>query len=193
MEETDDSDNDDCNSDRSAVVEVKKPKKAAPSKKARTNETEDEDGDAMDVDSQDEETTGKGKGKGKSASGSNTSNNNKTASGSYTSNNNKSASNTYQKVCLNPSSYDPKNLIKHTKILITILKLTQLEHVLKRPDTYIGSIEASQQMMWVFDRKTSAMKYRNITFVPGLYKIFDEILVNAADNKVGCKAFFLLL
>jgi DNA gyrase/topoisomerase IV subunit B len=25
---------------------------------------------------------------------------------------------------------------------------------------------------------------RNITFVPGLYKIFDEILVNAADNKV---------
>jgi hypothetical protein len=24
-----------------------------------------------------------------------------------------------------------------------------------------------------------------ITYVPGLYKIFDEILVNAADNKVS--------
>lgn len=27
------------------------------------------------------------------------------------------------------------------------------------------------------------MEYREVSFVPGLYKIFDEILVNAADNK----------
>jgi DNA topoisomerase-2 len=27
------------------------------------------------------------------------------------------------------------------------------------------------------------MELRKVTFVPGLYKIFDEILVNAADNK----------
>lgn len=27
------------------------------------------------------------------------------------------------------------------------------------------------------------MVQREITYVPGLYKIFDEILVNAADNK----------
>jgi DNA topoisomerase-2 len=27
------------------------------------------------------------------------------------------------------------------------------------------------------------MESRKVTFVPGLYKIFDEILVNAADNK----------
>lgn len=27
------------------------------------------------------------------------------------------------------------------------------------------------------------MEYRSVTFVPGLYKIFDEILVNAADQK----------
>ncbi|KAH8920847.1 type II DNA topoisomerase [Atractiella rhizophila] len=62
-------------------------------------------------------------------------------------------------------------------------KLTQLEHVLKRPDTYIGSIEAHTQPMWVFDDESKKMVYRNITFVPGLFKIVDEILVNAADNK----------
>lgn len=28
------------------------------------------------------------------------------------------------------------------------------------------------------------MVYRVVKFVPSLYKIFDEILVNAADNKV---------
>ena len=27
------------------------------------------------------------------------------------------------------------------------------------------------------------MEQRKVTYVPGLYKIFDEIMVNAADNK----------
>ncbi|CAJ0964565.1 unnamed protein product [Ranitomeya imitator] len=36
--------------------------------------------------------------------------------------------------------------------------------------------------MWVYDEDIG-MNCRDITFVPGLYKIFDEILVNAADNK----------
>jgi DNA gyrase/topoisomerase IV subunit B len=31
------------------------------------------------------------------------------------------------------------------------------------------------------------MEYRDISYVPGLYKIFDEILVNAADNKQNDK------
>ncbi|KAH7165520.1 DNA topoisomerase [Dactylonectria macrodidyma] len=65
----------------------------------------------------------------------------------------------------------------------TYQKLTQLEHILKRPDTYIGSVEKTEQTMWVFDKQTTLMDYRPVTFVPGLYKIFDEILVNAADNK----------
>uniref|UniRef100_A0A8C1ZCY1 DNA topoisomerase 2 n=1 Tax=Cyprinus carpio TaxID=7962 RepID=A0A8C1ZCY1_CYPCA len=61
-------------------------------------------------------------------------------------------------------------------------KKTQLEHILLRPDTYIGSVEPVTQQMWVFDEEIG-MNLREITFVPGLYKIFDEILVNAADNK----------
>lgn len=65
----------------------------------------------------------------------------------------------------------------------TYQKLTQLEHILKRPDTYVGSIEPTKVSMWVFDSETSQMQYKPVTYVPGLYKIFDEILVNAADNK----------
>ncbi|XP_056335728.1 DNA topoisomerase 2-beta isoform X2 [Danio aesculapii] len=61
-------------------------------------------------------------------------------------------------------------------------KKTQLEHILLRPDTYIGSVEPVTQQMWVFDEEIG-MNLREISFVPGLYKIFDEILVNAADNK----------
>ncbi|XP_059141501.1 DNA topoisomerase 2-alpha-like isoform X2 [Physella acuta] len=62
-------------------------------------------------------------------------------------------------------------------------KKTQLEHILLRPDTYIGSVETVTQSMWVMDVEANKMVQKDITFVPGLYKIFDEILVNAADNK----------
>lgn len=63
-------------------------------------------------------------------------------------------------------------------------KKTQLEHILLRPDTYIGSVEPITQTMWVLDPENKKMVFRNVNFVPGLFKIFDEILVNAADNKI---------
>jgi hypothetical protein len=68
-------------------------------------------------------------------------------------------------------------------------KKSQLEHILLRPDTYIGSVEKQTAVMWVHapgDTPGGAPKLeqRSISYVPGLYKIFDEILVNAADNKV---------
>ncbi|EDW78045.1 uncharacterized protein Dwil_GK24224 [Drosophila willistoni] len=62
-------------------------------------------------------------------------------------------------------------------------KKTQLEHILLRPDSYIGSVEYTKELMWVYDFENNRMVQREISFVPGLYKIFDEILVNAADNK----------
>ena len=123
-------------------------------------------------------------------------------------------------------------------------KKSQKEHILLRPDTYIGSTERREEEMWVLDvaafekGKAEAAKAkedpngdadgdddddedwcaedsskskkkqkngkgkgssspssslpgaeyvrfvnRTISFVPGLYKIFDEILVNAADHK----------
>lgn len=70
-------------------------------------------------------------------------------------------------------------------------KKTQLEHILLRPDTYIGSVEPIKQNMWVYDAETDAIVSKEITYTPGLYKIFDELLVNAADNKqrdpaMGC-------
>uniref|UniRef100_A0A3B4Z181 DNA topoisomerase 2 n=1 Tax=Seriola lalandi dorsalis TaxID=1841481 RepID=A0A3B4Z181_SERLL len=61
-------------------------------------------------------------------------------------------------------------------------KKTQLEHILLRPDSYIGSVEPVTQQMWVYDEDVG-LNCRDVMFVPGLYKIFDEILVNAADNK----------
>lgn len=63
-------------------------------------------------------------------------------------------------------------------------KKSQLEHIMLRPDTYIGSVEfCEKQLMWVYDSEEDKILQREVSYVPGLYKIFDEILVNAADNK----------
>jgi len=36
--------------------------------------------------------------------------------------------------------------------------------------------------LWVLSENEEHFESRQIEFVPGLYKIFDEIIVNAADN-----------
>ena len=61
-------------------------------------------------------------------------------------------------------------------------KVTQYEHILKRPDSYIGSIEFQKERLWVYNSETEQLEFREVKYVPGLFKIFDEILVNAADN-----------
>jgi len=66
----------------------------------------------------------------------------------------------------------------------TFVKKTQLEHIIDIPDTYIGSIEKTDIDTWVFDEEANKILYKNIKYIPGLYKIFDEVLVNAIDQHV---------
>ncbi|KAI5127794.1 DNA topoisomerase II [Nematocida parisii] len=66
-------------------------------------------------------------------------------------------------------------------------KKTPIEHVLLRPDTYIGSVQPETRTMYVWCADKMKMVRKEVTYTPGLYKIFDEILVNAADNKTRDK------
>jgi DNA topoisomerase-2 len=60
---------------------------------------------------------------------------------------------------------------------------TPREHVLLRPDTYIGSVEEITEDMWIYSE--GGMIKKSITYIPGLYKIYDEILMNARDASVN--------
>jgi DNA topoisomerase-2 len=60
-------------------------------------------------------------------------------------------------------------------------KKTPREHVLIRPDTYVGDIEPTTEPMWIYSNKTSKMVKEEITYTPGFFKVFDELLVNARD------------
>ncbi len=58
--------------------------------------------------------------------------------------------------------------------------LNHVQHVKEKPNMYIGSIERAPFTMWVYD--DGEMIKKTINIVPGFYKIFDEILVNAIDQ-----------
>jgi len=60
--------------------------------------------------------------------------------------------------------------------------MTQEQHILARPDSYVGDIQPQVEAMYVYDDANDKIIERLITYVPGLYKIFDEILVNARDQ-----------
>eukprot|EP00477_Mikrocytos_mackini_P000725 GAHX01000776.1.p1 GENE.GAHX01000776.1~~GAHX01000776.1.p1 ORF type:complete len:1373 (+),score=302.50 GAHX01000776.1:42-4160(+) len=82
-------------------------------------------------------------------------------------------------------------------------KMTPIEHILKRPDTYVGSVHPETSELYVpnleiqkynkvgiidpsstFTAEELSFKKQKLTYVPAFMKIYDEILVNAADNKV---------
>merc|ERR1719453_841826 len=78
---------------------------------------------------------------------------------------------------------DGESKLKRGKTVEQIYqKKTQTEHILLRPDTYVGSVEHQDDNLWVWNGDKEQMEYKKISYVPALYKIFDEILVNAADN-----------
>tara|TARA_B100000497_G_scaffold117883_1_gene143597 strand:+ start:2953 stop:6258 length:3306 start_codon:yes stop_codon:yes gene_type:complete len=66
------------------------------------------------------------------------------------------------------------------------VKLNPREHVLTRPGMYIGSLEPDVTNTWVY--LNNEMQKKDIQYVSGLYKIFDEILVNVLDHIVRLKS-----
>ena len=63
-------------------------------------------------------------------------------------------------------------------------KHTHHQHILELPDTYVGSTKTNEETRWIYDTGSNKMVWRKLQFNPGLYKIFDEIIVNARDEFV---------
>ena len=64
-------------------------------------------------------------------------------------------------------------------------KMSHTEHVLLKPDSYIGSIELEDTEQYVLndvDPNDITIEKKKFQFCPGFYKCFDELLVNAFDH-----------
>ena len=59
---------------------------------------------------------------------------------------------------------------------------TAIEHILDAPDTYVGSIDEDEIHNWNFKTGEEKVDYFNFRWVPALYKLFDEGIVNAKDH-----------
>ena len=62
---------------------------------------------------------------------------------------------------------------------------TDIGHVLDAPDMYIGPIQPVETINWVADQGKIVPKSH--MHIAGLYKLFDEVLVNAHDQYIRMK------
>ncbi len=63
-------------------------------------------------------------------------------------------------------------------------KKTDKQHILDNPDMYIGSIEKVNTNIFIFDENNKKIIEKEINYIPGLYKLFDEGIVNCRDHVV---------
>ena len=61
-------------------------------------------------------------------------------------------------------------------------KKTDKQHILDNPDTYIGSVENVEGCHWIL--KDNNIIQQDMEFLPGLFKLFDEGIVNCRDHVI---------
>jgi DNA topoisomerase-2 len=61
---------------------------------------------------------------------------------------------------------------------------TDKQHILDNPDTYIGSVEEIVSIQWILNEDNLKIVEKTIRYIPGLFKLFDEGVVNCRDHVV---------
>lgn len=57
------------------------------------------------------------------------------------------------------------------------------QHVLKRPDTYVGSVRKEKSIEFVFNNNEKRIEEKEFKVIPAVVRLFIEALSNAVDNK----------
>jgi len=96
----------------------------------------------------------------------------------------------------------PSNTLnmQREQLFFDVQKKTEIEQVLSNPDTFIGSVEMVEEPMYVLSETSEdaseegkstnasnpsfAIVEKTIQYVPGLFKLFDEGIVNCRDHVV---------
>jgi len=74
-----------------------------------------------------------------------------------------------------------------TNLFFDVQQKTDKQHILDNPDTYIGSVENIDADMWIMSEDGQKIIEKNINYIPGLFKLFDEGIVNCRDHVVRMK------
>lgn len=63
-----------------------------------------------------------------------------------------------------------------------ILKISNIDHIIKRPTMYFGDFDEKTATRQLFDLETGILSSKKVTYSPAIVKLFDEALTNATDN-----------
>jgi len=74
--------------------------------------------------------------------------------------------------------------IDDNTLYFDVQQKTDKQHILDNPDTYIGSVETVDSNMWIMNEANDKIIEKNISYIPGLFKLFDEGIVNCRDHVV---------
>jgi DNA topoisomerase-2 len=73
------------------------------------------------------------------------------------------------------------------QLFFDVQQKTDKQHILDNPDTYIGSVETIDADSWIMSEDGDKIIEKNINYIPGLFKLFDEGIVNCRDHVVRMK------
>ena len=79
----------------------------------------------------------------------------------------------------------PKKSIIKTNVSDIYKKMSHVEHVLEKPDSYVGSTELEETIQDILndsDPENIKIEKKLFEYCPAFYKCFDELLVNAFDH-----------
>ena len=72
-------------------------------------------------------------------------------------------------------------------LFFDVQQKTDKQHILDNPDTYIGSVEEIESSLWIMDDSSNKIIEKQVSYIPGLFKLFDEGIVNCRDHVVRMK------
>jgi len=70
------------------------------------------------------------------------------------------------------------------ELFFDVQQKTDKQHILDNPDTYIGSVETIDANMWIMSEDGLSIVEKTMNYIPGLFKLFDEGIVNCRDHVV---------
>ena len=74
--------------------------------------------------------------------------------------------------------------LSNNSLAQTYQKKSDKQHVLDAPDTYTGSMDLTDYETYIYNDESNTITAKQIQIIPGLYKLFDEGVVNCRDHCV---------
>lgn len=61
-------------------------------------------------------------------------------------------------------------------------EMSEREHILERSGMWIGSNKEEEAQIFLYNRDTAKMELKDVTYIPGMLKLVDEIISNSCDE-----------